>query len=553
VADVAAPGSFGEQVAIIAGLRWQVFRNSLRTTSARLDLLAFLMATVLGSLFVVGVGIGLGFACYFLVVEGHLELLALPMLAVFLFWQFLPLLLATSTTSFDFRSLLRFPLRYSVFFLLSLAYALFDPAALGSLLWLACIAAGIAWAQLDLLPWTLLVLAVYAGMNLILSRMVFSWLERLMARRRTREALAAIFLLCLLSFQLVSAFGSRWQRRLKPHARAALAALQPFPPGLAGRALAAGAEGNAPAALVSTGLLGAYALAFGHLLHRRLRAQYRGEDLGESPAATASPAAASAASFSSASSASFGSSFLPGPVAAVFDKELRYLYRNSMTALNLVLPLLLIILFSFTWSGPRRGAGLITRSPELAFPGAVAYMFLILAPFAHNSFAFDGRGIQLLLAAPVPFRAVLLGKNLLFGLIVAVETAVVWLMVSILFRPPGAWMALATIAGVLFALLIHFMVGNWLSLAFPRRFEFAQYRRRASGVSVLVGLLLQIALMGFFAIVFVLARGFRRAWLLPLILFILSAIALAAYRVTLERFTRFAAEKREVLTTQLCK
>lgn len=553
MADVAATGSFGEQVAIIAGLRWQLFRNSLRTTSARLDLLAFLVATVLGSLFFVGVGIALGFACYFLVVERQLELLALPMLATFMFWQFLPLVLASSTTGFDFRNLLRFPLRYSVFFLLSLAYALFDPAALGSLLWLACMAAGIAWARLDLLPWTLLVLAVYAGMNVILSRMVFSWLERLMARRRTREALAAIFLLCLLSFQLVSAFGSRWQRRLEPHARAALAALQPFPPGLAGRALAAGAKGNAPAGLVSTGLLGAYALAFGHLLHRRLRAQYRGEDLGESPAATASPAVSSAASSSFAPSASFASAFLPGPVAAVFDKELRYLYRNSMMALSLVLPLILIIFFSIVRSGPRQHSSLIMRSPELAFPGAVAYMFLILAPFVHNSFAFDGRGIQLLLVAPVRFRDVLLGKNLLFGLIVAVETAVVWLMVSFLSRPAGAWMALATIAGLLFAMLVHFIVGNWLSLAYPRRFEFAQYRRRASGVSLLVGFLLQFVLMGFFAIVFLLARGSGLVWLLPVIFLILSSVALAAYRAMLDLCTRLAAEKREVLTTQLCK
>jgi ABC-2 type transport system permease protein len=240
-------------------------------------------------------------------------------------------------------------------------------------------------------------------------------------------------------------------------------------------------------------------------------------------------------------------------VAAVFDKELRYLYRNSMMALSLVLPLLLIIIFSFTWSGPRQRASLIARSPELAFPGAVAYMFLILAPLAHNSFAFDGRGIQLLLVAPVRFRDVLLGKNLLFGLIVSVETAVVWMMVSILFRPPGAWMALATIAGLLFAMLVHFIVGNWLSLAYPRRFEFAQYRRRASGVSLLVGFLLQFVLMGFFAIVFLLARGSGLVSLLPVIFLTLSAIALAAYRVTLERFARFAVEKREVLTTQLCR
>src|SRR5713101_8057798 len=58
---------------------------------------------------------------------------------------------------------------------------------------------------------------------------------------------------------------------------------------------------------------------------------------------------------------------------------------------------------------------------------------------------------------------------------------------------------------------------------------------------------------GVLAIVFLLARGSGLVWLLPVIFLTLSAIALAAYRVTLERFARLAAEKREVLTTQLCK
>jgi len=549
MADVATPG-IGRQVMLVAGLRWRLFRNSLRTTRDWLDLVAIVLTTGLGALFIGGVGLGLGAAAYALVHRGAPEFLALPLLAVFVFWQFVPLVLASSTTGFDFRNVLRFPLRFPTFFLLSLAYALFDPAAIGSLTWLACIAAGISTARPELLPWTLLVLAVFAGANLLLSRMISAWLERLLARRRSREALVAFFLLCILSLQLFSAVGARWEKRIKPYATAALPLLQLFPPGLAGKALAAAARGNAATILLSTALLGAYGLAFGLLLDRRLRAQYLGEDLGESPAAVAAPAVSST---SSASFTSFASSFLSGPVAAVFEKELRYLYRNSMQWLSLLVPLILIIFFSISASTPRHRSGAFTRSPDLAFPAAVAYMFLILTPLAHNSFAFDGRGIQLLFLTPVRFRDVLLGKNLVFGLILIVETVVVWLLVALLFRPPRAMIVVATLCGVLFAAFVHFIVGNWLSLQFPRRFEFGQFRRRASGVSVLLGLGLQVVLLGFVAGVVLLARWRGQMWVVPVVLLALAGLSLPAYVAALDQCTRLALDKREILTSQLCR
>jgi ABC-2 type transport system permease protein len=549
MADVVTPG-IGRQVLLVAGLRWRVFRNSLRTTRDWLDLAAIALTTALGALFVGGVGLGLGAAAYALVHRDAPEFLALPLLAVFLFWQFVPLLLASSATGFDFRHLLRFPLRFPAFFLVSLAYALFDPAAIGSLVWLGSIAAGITTARPELLPWTLLVLAVFAAANLLLSRMVFAWLERLLARRRSREALVAFFLLCVLSLQLFSAVGARWEKRMKPHAAAALPLLQLFPPGLAGKALAAAARGNAATILLSTALLAAYGLAFGLLLDRRLRRQYLGEDLGESAAAI--PAAA-VSSTSSASSTSLASSFLPGAVAAVFEKELHYLYRNSVQWLNLLVPLILIIFFSISSSPSRHRAGAFTRSPELAFPAAVAYMFLILTPLVHNSFAFDGRGIQLLYVTPVRFRDVLLGKNLVFGLILIGETVVVWLLVALLFRPPGAMIVVATFCGLLFAALVHFIVGNWLSLQFPRRFEFGQFRRRASGVSVLLGLGLQVGLLGFVAGVVLLARWRGQMWIVPVVFLTLAGLGLPMYRAALDRYTRLALDQREVLTSQLCR
>jgi ABC-2 type transport system permease protein len=527
-----------------------MFRNSLRTTSARLDVLGVVLVGVLTGLFAAGVGFGLGVASFFLAREGRFGLLALPLWAVFTLWQFMPLMLATSTVAFDFRNLLRFPLRFSAFFLLSLAYGLLDPAALASLLWLACIALGLALARPDLLPWILLVLAVFAAMNLLLSRMVFSWIERLLARRRSREALLAILLLVCLVFQLTTALGSRWEKRLKPYVLVSLPFIAQLPPGLAGRALAGVAQRQAATMAAPLALLLAYALACGLLLERRLRAQYAGEDLseGQAPRRVATASAAFAAPC-----ASFASRFLSAPVATVFAKEWRYLFRNSVLLLNSFLPIILVVFFAVAWSNPRRSAGFLARNPELAFPGAAAYMFLIVGQFALNALAYEGRGIQVLFLAPVRFRDVLVGKNLMFGLLLAVETALVWLVMSLLFRPPGAAVTLATLSGLVFAALVQSVVGNWLSLKFPRRFEFGRYRQRPSGITMLVAFGLQIFLIGLAAAVILFAQWSGRIWLVAAVFLALDAIMLWVYRATLDAFTRLAARQQEVLTAQLCR
>ena len=548
MADVAVAAGIGEQVAVVAALRWRIFRNSLRTAAGRLDVLGVVLVGMFTGLFSVGAGLGLGIASYFLLAKGRLALLAMPFWAVFSLWQFMPVMLAASTASFDFRNLLRFPLRFSVFFLLSLAYGLFDPAAMASLFWLVCIATGLALARLDLLPWILLVVAIFAAMNLLLSRAVLSWVERLLARRRTREAMLAIFLLLLLGFQLSTALGRRWHQRAQPYVVAALPVIRLLPPSLAGKAVAGAAPGHASTMAVPAALLLGYAFAFGLLLERRLRAQYRGEELSETQAVRAVPAPASSAPL-----ISFTSSFLSAPVAAVFEKECRYLARNSVLLLNSFLPVLLVAFFGLAWRGPRQGPGLFTRFPELVFPGGVAYMALIVGQFALNIFAYDGRGLQLWFVAPVRFRDVLVGKNLMFGLLLTVEAGLVWLVVSLLSRPPEAVIVVATLAGLLFVMLLHFLVGNWLSLKFPRRFEFGKYRRRPSGITMLIAFALQFVVIATAAGVTLLARWTGRTWLIAVVFFCLGGILLGVYRATLDRFTRFAESQREALTTQLCR
>lgn len=560
MADLASPG-LAAQLAVMSGLRWKLFRNSLRTKSARLDLIAYILASVLGSLFVIGAGLGMGIGAYFMVSGEKFLLLSLLLWPVFLVWQFMPLMVAASTSGFDFRNLLRFPLRFSAFYTLSIGYGLADPAAVTALLWLLCIGMGVTLARVQFFLPVLLLFFSFALMNLLLSRMVFTWLERLLARRRTREALVALFILGVLLVQFSGVFMERYGRRIEPVAVKLAPALNLLPPGLPAKALAGVAHGDYRALFASVALLLAYAAAFGWLLRLRLRAQYEGEDLGESRAVAPAPIPRAAAARAGVASPvamawpSFLGALIPAPAAAVVQKEIRYLMRNTVMLLNLALPVILVSFFMLSWSSARTAPQnpLFHRMPDLAFPGAVAYMFLIFGQFAHNSFAYDGRGIQLYYLAPVRFRDFLLGKNITLALQLALETSLLWVLISTLKRPPGAVFVAGTLAWLAFSTLVHFMVGNWLSLRFPRKLVPGQFRNRASGMTVLIGLSLQVVVLAFGGLVGFIALWAGRLWLFALVFLALSALALWLYLLSLDRYSSFAMNHREELMEKLAR
>ena len=59
-------------------------------------------------------------------------------------------------------------------------------------------------ARPALFGWTALVLAIFAMFNILLARTVLAWVDRWLAKRRTREIVSAIFLLLMLSLQLLN-------------------------------------------------------------------------------------------------------------------------------------------------------------------------------------------------------------------------------------------------------------------------------------------------------------------------------------------------------------
>jgi ABC-2 type transport system permease protein len=565
VAGIIIPG-VPQQIRLIARLRWLLFKNSLRNIKGRLEAVSTgILWLMMGGL-VFGGGIFFGIAAYWLVRRGHWQWLAGLLWIVFAFWQLYPIFAASVGAQFDFANLLRFPLRFGSFFILSLVYGLFDPGAVASLVWLFAMWIGLVLARPALFLWGFVVLFAFAALNLFFARMLFAWIEKWLARRRTREILGFIFILIIISFQLIGPAVRHFQHQHANLRNGWILALVPvanaLPAGVAGRSLQFSLEGTFIPAAYSFLFVLLYAAAFLWLFRVRLAAQFRGENLSETSAALPAPARAArpAPSQSSASPAAAkpaGPSLqIPGvsrATSAIFEKELRYALRSGPMLLSLLVPVLLVVIFGFT-SRQQTHDKFLAHAPQMVFPIAIAYTFLIQMNWVFNSFAFEGSGIQFLLLAPVRFRDVLLGKNLFLGAVSFVEAFLIWVVVSWIFTPPPPAIVAATFAALLYASLANFAVGNILSVCYPRRLEFGVFRqKRQAGVTLAVAFAAQAVLIGLGAMVFALTRFLDRPALAVFIFLALAVLTGIGYRISFGRIDSIAMNHRETLTAELCR
>ena len=540
------------QLAAIAGLRWRLFVNALRTTRGKLELLSQILIGFAFAIGGLGGAFGMGIAASMMISAGRPELLAPLLWFVFIFWQVFPIMASAFTSHSDSSDLLRFPLSYRSYFLVRMAYGAFDPAtAIGSL-WSFGILLGVGFAKPASLPWALLVLLAFAVFNLLFMQMIFAWVGRWLAQRRTRELMGILFILLMLSFQLIGPLVGHFQRKSsRPDLQRYVDILAPvqriLPPGLAADAIAQGVYPRVMASFSSFALLCASALVIGYWLHVRLLAQYRGENLSE-VAASALPRDRSLR---------LGWN-LPGfstQVAAVFEKEIRYLLRSGPMLLTLIMPIFVLILLRFgALNAARQSGAAFPHLPDMAFPAAAAYTLLMLTNLVCNSFGGDAAGIQFFFAAPVTFRQIVLAKNLTHAAILAVETVVAWIAVSFLYGPPSLSVTIAALAGLLFAAPLNFSVGNLISIYAPKKVDYSSFRnQKPSQMGVLISLGVQLFVVGVGALVFWVARHNGNFWIATAILLALAGISLTAYKLILNRMDGLALEKQETLVGELCR
>jgi ABC-2 type transport system permease protein len=522
----------------------------LRKKNNRLDLIGLILAGALSSIFVFGLCFAFYSGGYFFLSNGHPGWMALLFWGIFVFWQVFPVFVAGFGANFEFHSLLRFPLSLSTFYIVGLAYGLVDFSAVASICWLISMTLGATVAKPSVLPAMLLIVAIFSLLNVTLERLIGSWLERLLSRRRTREIFVALFVLSMVSLNLINPLVQRYGASLRPLALRLIPYFAWFPPSLAGRAIASVVQLQPVGFLLGFAGLSLYGIVFSVFLWRRFAAQYRGEELSE----TLAPVRNIARPASRIGDASDHLSALSPQVAAVLRKEFRYLTRNGFAFFTLLLPPLLVLLFTSQFAGKHPTVSGRPLSADMFFPGMMAYLILILMAPAYNTFAYEGRGIQTYFMAPLRFREVFLGKNLMLVSVLGVELSLTLALLAWRVGLPSLSMLVATLAGMVFAIVGQLTIANWSSVNFPRKLEFGQMRgQRQSGMAVLIAFGTQILLGGISAVILLSGRWMGNPWFPAETFTFLGVAAVAGYFGSLDHLTRLAEEKKEVLIEALCR
>jgi len=402
-------------------------------------------------------------------------------------------------------------------------------------------------ARPSLLPAMLIVGTLFLLLNVTLERLVGSWLERLLARRRAREIFFAMFILLMVSLQLIGPLMNRYETGGLPWVLHLLPYISVLPPSLAGKALQCATIGDSRSSSIALAGVLLYLLAFGSLLWLRLASLYRGEELGETTAPVTS-----IGNKARVRSNRDALELLSPQVAAVIRKEFRYLFRNVFAASLLLLPLLVVLVIISQARLIRSSSRGIT--PETFFPGLMAYLILILMAPAYNSFAYESTGIQTYFTAPLRFREVFLGKN--FVQVCLLTTALALCIAAFSYRVglPSPPIFVATLTAMVFTVVGQLSIANWSSLSFPRKLAIGRlHGQRQSGMAVLVGLGVQILLFGIATLVLALGKWTGDRWLPAKAFALLSIAAIGGYMASLNALTNLAEKKKERLIEALCR
>ncbi|HEX9188790.1 MAG TPA: hypothetical protein VGB87_17040 [Vicinamibacteria bacterium] len=360
-------------------------------------------------------------------------------------WALSPLLAGIAATeTHDLGKLLTYPVSVPVLLLSSLAANVLQPTVLAQLPPLAALALGLGGSAAR-------AVVAFAGLALALALVVASGqavglaLHAISRQRRLHDR--ALFLglglgvaLSLLPVVLLSRGGAAARRFGLALLERDVFALVPFSWGA--RAAVHAGRGEALLFLGWAGgavLALAAAVGVSAFLAQRL---YRGElDAGEAPSSRAARARMR----------------LPGTVGAVVEKDLRLVWRDprlkALVFTGVLGPILLLFVLWQGVAGPPRPGLLVALA---SFTG--------LGALGSNAFAFERKGLGLLLGLPADRLSILAGKNV--AVVVLRAPALLALSVATLLVA-GAWLVPAVATVVLLTQVLAAAADNYLSILAP--------------------------------------------------------------------------------------
>jgi ABC-2 type transport system permease protein len=561
------------QLLAIAWLRWRMFVNTFfrRRANARQQAAGIVLAILLRiivwpmlAMMVVGPVVFSGYLAWESISDYRPGSLTPLLAGVLIFWQFISIngmSLATTTQSFDPTTLTRYPIPFGRYLVLRTIIGLLTASTIVGCLASAAVAVGIGIARHSLLVPALMVMAVYAVMNIFLTRMLGAWLERWLAIRRFREIFSVMMAASFLSIQImIPSRGSLhmhgammpWYLRV---AQSSAATMSWLPPGLAAHAIVR--SQHWVTASLQLAAVAAYAALFLAIFAVRLRKQYLGEYLVDIVPGANKPATQRVAKPSrkpaapqAITQAGEGRSFISPAIAACMRKEYMVVRANTGMLVSMFTPLFFVFILS---------RGNFARHAEYFLPSAIGYVLLGLVASFYNIFGADGMGVQFYLMAPIKLRDVIVAKNIVQVSMITVQATLAWILV-LLFSQRAIPLLVQLAAGLwlVFFIAANLALGTLRSIQAPRRFVPGQSRqlRQTTPANRTSSLLVMAVLLGgliFQVPVTFLARYFHLPWLGVAVFSVLAATAVGLYVLLLHSADVLILKYRDRLTEELCK
>ena len=459
------------------------------------------------------------------------------LLFVFLYWQIVPVLLASTGVSLSTRKIQAYPVAPSQLFFIELLLRI------STTLEMALVLTGLAVGLLvnPALPkWSAGGVVLFAIFNLCLSAGTRELMVRIFERKRLREVAVLLLVMVGALPQLIIALG--YQERLAAMLRGSGLSIWPW-------SVTAAIACGQPSAAAVTGLLAwtGAAYLFGRWqFERTLRF-----DADESNA-TAARTAAGRRSGVWEEFARWPALLFRDPLAALVEKEIRFLSRAPRFRLVFVMGFTfgLVIWLPMAVGG---GKTQVFGSNYLTF--ICLYALLLLGDVCFwNVFGFDRVAAQVYWAMPVPFSTVLASKNISALFFVLLETTTITLMCTILRMPITAMRVAEAYAVTLTAAVYLVSLGNLTSTANARAINPAKAMRSgAPGRLQAAMLLLYPVAAGPVLLAYAARYAFDSQAAFFVVLGLSASIGAVVYWVSLESAIGAAERNKERLLTALAQ
>jgi ABC-2 type transport system permease protein len=398
--------------------------------------------------------------------------LSTGLLFVMLYWQLAPVISAGFGASLELRKLLVYPIPHGKLFTVEVLLRLTNCAEMPILV--AGAAVGLVRNPLYGAGAKMFVVAgalIFAATNILLSAGIRHLMERLFLRTRLREAMMLLLVAVAILPQVLLFLNVR---------KAALFRLAPvhvlWPWAAIARLML---RDHAAASAVLSLLYAALAYCFGRWqFERSIRYDAASNHAAPAVLSPVGPAGLTERLFS------FPSRFLPDPMAALVEKELRTLARIPRFRMVYAMSCIFgIVLYLPALRNPHAPPSFFVQN---SLPIMALYGLMMLGPISYwNAFGFDRSAAQGYFSWPIRFRDVLIAKNIAVTFLLIPQIVLIALVGKAAHLPISFWKVLEAVVVMFIASLYWFSMGNICSVRLPRAMDPEKMNQMANKMQAL--------------------------------------------------------------------